>query len=65
VIEDHRHCVVCGKPTDPDKTVCSASCEEILNRQQKSMKRSRLIMLVIFIVLFIFIILSSLLSKPA
>jgi flagellar basal body-associated protein FliL len=36
-----------------------------LNRQQKSMKRSRLIMLVIFIVLFIFIILSSLLSKPA
>ncbi|MEM2889767.1 MAG: DUF2116 family Zn-ribbon domain-containing protein [Candidatus Hadarchaeum sp.] len=64
MVEDHKHCVVCGKPTDPDKTVCSLSCEEILNRQQKSMKRSRLIMLVIFVILFIFIIVSSLLSKP-
>jgi len=65
VIEDHKHCIVCGKPTDPDKTVCSPSCEEILKQQQKRMNRSRLVMLIIFIVLFAIIMLSSIFSRPA
>lgn len=65
MIEDHKHCIVCGKPTDPDKTVCSPSCEEILKQQQKRMNRSRLVMLIIFIVLFAIIMLSSIFSRPA
>ena len=35
MIDDHKHCVVCGKPMDPDKTVCSPSCDELMKQQQK------------------------------
>jgi predicted nucleic acid-binding Zn ribbon protein len=59
MVEDHKHCIVCGKPIEPDKFVCSPSCEEILKKQQKSMARSRMIMLlVIFIILIVFIVAS-------
>ncbi len=65
MIEDHKHCVVCGKPTDPDKTICSPACEALTRQQQKKMSRSRNIMLILFIVMFAIIILSSTLLKPA
>ncbi|MDI6643290.1 MAG: DUF2116 family Zn-ribbon domain-containing protein [Candidatus Hodarchaeaceae archaeon] len=57
--EDHRHCIVCGKPTGPDKFFCSPSCEEIFKTQQKRMRRSRLIMLALFIAMFIAILVMS------
>jgi predicted nucleic acid-binding Zn ribbon protein len=59
MIEDHKHCVVCGKATAPDKFFCSPSCEETYKKQQKSMARSRMIMMVFFVILFIVIILMS------
>lgn len=55
MIEDHKHCVVCGKPTEVTKTVCSPSCEEILRRQQKRMARSRMMMLIFFVVMILLI----------
>jgi predicted nucleic acid-binding Zn ribbon protein len=61
MVEDHKHCIVCGKPIEPDKFVCSPSCEEIVKKQQKSMARSRMIMLMmIFIIIIIFVVASKL-----
>ncbi len=59
MIEEHRHCIVCGKPTGADKFFCSPSCEELFKTQQKRMRRSRLIMLGLFIAMFIAIVVMS------
>jgi predicted nucleic acid-binding Zn ribbon protein len=59
MIEDHKHCIVCGKPVEMDKFVCSPSCEDILKQQQKRMARSRTIMMVLLIVVFIVIMVIS------
>jgi len=59
MIEDHKHCIVCGKPVEMDKFFCSPSCEEMYKKRQKSMARSRTVMMVIFVVIFIAIILMS------
>jgi predicted nucleic acid-binding Zn ribbon protein len=59
MVEDHKHCIVCGKATAPDKLFCSPSCDELMKAQQKRMKKSRTIMLVLFVVMFVVIIISS------
>ena len=59
MIEDHKHCIVCGKAIEPDKFFCSPSCEEMYKKQQKSMARSRTIMMVIFVVIIVVFILMS------
>ncbi len=51
MIEDHKHCTVCGNPTEVEKTICSPSCEEVLKQQQKKMARSRMMMLIFFVVM--------------
>ena len=56
--EDHRHCVVCGKAVEHDKYFCSPSCEDIFKKQRKRMARSRLIMMLIFVALFVLILFS-------
>ncbi len=56
--EDHRHCVVCGKAIEQDKYFCSLSCEDIFKKQRKRMARSRLIMMLIFVALFVLILFS-------
>ena len=63
MIDDHKHCIVCGKPVEPNKTICSPSCEEIVNQQQKKMKRSKTMMLILFIVMFVVILLMSYLPR--
>lgn len=63
MIDDHKHCIVCGKAMDPDKTVCGPSCEEVMKQQQKKMGRQRTIMLVLFLVMFAVIILVSVLQR--
>jgi predicted nucleic acid-binding Zn ribbon protein len=57
--EDHRHCIVCGKAVGSDKFFCSPSCEDIFKKQQKRMARTRLIMMVIFVLLFALIVVLS------
>ncbi|MEW6222639.1 MAG: DUF2116 family Zn-ribbon domain-containing protein [Candidatus Hadarchaeota archaeon] len=64
MVEEHKHCIVCGKATAPDKLICSPSCDHLLKEQQKRMKKSRTIMLVLFIVMFMVIMLSSMLRAP-
>ncbi len=63
MVEDHKHCVMCGKPTDPDKYICSPSCEELMKQQRKKMSRNRMFMMVFFVVMFVVIILLSLLGQ--
>lgn len=56
-VEDHKHCVVCGKPTTLDKFFCSPSCETMFKTQQNKLKKSRTLMMVLFIVMFVVMIL--------
>jgi len=62
MVEDHKHCIVCGKPTDPEKTICSTACGELMKQQQKKAGRSRMLMLILFIVMFAVIMLMSALT---
>jgi predicted nucleic acid-binding Zn ribbon protein len=62
MIEDHKHCIVCGKPVPMDQLVCSPSCDEILKKHQKSAARARTIMLVIIFVMIILIAVSAILK---
>lgn len=64
MIEDHKHCPICGKAMDPDKAICSPSCEEISKQQQKKMSRTRNIMTLLFIVMLVVLILLSTVLKP-
>jgi len=56
VVEDHKHCVVCGKPVELDKFFCSPACEEMFKRSQKQAARARFLMLGMFIVFFVLLI---------
>lgn len=56
----HKHCVVCGKAVEPDKSYCSDKCEDQLKKDQK---RQRMFFLMLFGILII-MILFSLLSAP-
>jgi predicted nucleic acid-binding Zn ribbon protein len=52
MVEDHRHCIVCGKSVDPEKFFCSPSCEELFKRQQGRLKKTRIFTMLFFIILF-------------
>lgn len=57
MVEDHRHCVVCGKPTAPDHYLCSPSCEEIFKRQQRRYQHIRLITMGMVVAVFLILLL--------
>jgi predicted nucleic acid-binding Zn ribbon protein len=59
VVEDHKHCVVCGRAIEPDKFICSPACEEVLKKSQKQAARMRFIMLGMFVALFVVLIVVS------
>ncbi|MEM2877963.1 MAG: DUF2116 family Zn-ribbon domain-containing protein [Candidatus Hadarchaeales archaeon] len=52
MVEDHRHCIVCGKATSADKFFCSPSCEALFKQGQKRASRYRNLMMVIFFLIF-------------
>lgn len=53
MVEQHKHCPVCGSPIPMKERVCSADCQKVLDQRQKSMKKSRLSL---FAVIVIFIL---------
>ncbi len=53
-IVPHRHCIVCGKAIEPDKTFCSDECEEAWNKERK---RQRNFTIFMFLMLFGFLLL--------
>ncbi|MDI6820389.1 MAG: DUF2116 family Zn-ribbon domain-containing protein [Candidatus Hodarchaeaceae archaeon] len=59
MVEDHKHCVVCGRSVAPEKLLCSVECENMFKQHQKRMLRMRLFTMAIFIALFLLILLSS------
>lgn len=59
MVEDHRHCMMCGKPTPPDKYLCSPSCEEILKRQQLRLRKTRVLNILIVLTIFVVLVILS------
>jgi predicted nucleic acid-binding Zn ribbon protein len=52
MVDDHKHCIVCGKSVPLDRLFCSPSCEEVFKQQQKRMKKTRTYTMVFFVLLF-------------
>ncbi len=63
MIEDHKHCIVCGKATGAETFFCSPSCEELFKNQRKRMARSRMLMLALFIGMFVVVMVISTLGS--
>ena len=59
MVEEHKHCIVCGKAVPSEKLFCSQECEDRFNLQQKRMGRMRLYTLLMFFALFMLIIVTS------
>ncbi|MEM0359371.1 MAG: DUF2116 family Zn-ribbon domain-containing protein [Candidatus Hadarchaeales archaeon] len=61
MVEDHRHCLSCGKAVERDKLFCSSSCEELFKKQQERMRKARTFsLLLLFLLLFLLVALSLL-----
>ena len=63
MVEEHKHCIVCGKAVPPEKFFCSQECEDRLKLQQKRMSRMRLYTMLMFFALFMLIIITSLMRS--
>jgi len=57
MVEDHKHCIVCGKAISSDRFFCSLECEDRFKQQQRRMSRMRRYMMLIFFVLLMLILL--------
>ena len=53
MVEQHKHCPVCGSPIPMKERVCSPDCEKVLQQKQASIKKTRI---ALFAVILIFII---------
>ena len=55
----HRHCPVCGKAIEPDKTFCSKECEIEMNRMQKRQRNYMIFLFVLFLIFFTLLVFTS------
>ncbi len=56
-LDDHRHCKVCGKVTDPGSETCGAACASERERRQSSRQSYRLLVYVaMFVVAIVFVL---------
>jgi|YelNatPaOPRAMG01_1025707.scaffolds.fasta_scaffold10290_9 predicted nucleic acid-binding Zn ribbon protein len=63
MVEDHRHCLMCGKAVEKEKLFCCPSCEELFRKQQERMRKARLLSLSLLLFLLFLVLLLSSLSK--
>jgi predicted nucleic acid-binding Zn ribbon protein len=56
--EEHRHCKVCGRVTDPSEETCSAKCTEELGRRRSSRQSSMNLMYLLIAVVVVLFLLS-------
>ncbi len=60
MVEDHAHCLVCGKVISPGRKFCSSKCEEKYLERKASLERSRrminILMLLTPVLLVIYIV---------
>jgi len=59
VVEDHKHCVVCGRAVTSEKLLCSPACEEVFKKHQARLRRTRLMMLAMLIILFVVLVVAG------
>ncbi|MEM3402482.1 MAG: DUF2116 family Zn-ribbon domain-containing protein [Candidatus Hadarchaeales archaeon] len=64
-MEDHKHCIICGKAIPPDKYICSPSCETILKSHQRQAQRMRIVTLGVFFLFFIILLATAILRSQA
>jgi predicted nucleic acid-binding Zn ribbon protein len=57
MVEDHKHCIVCGRVVSPDKLFDSPECEERFRLQQKRVSRMRMYLMLMMGALILLIIL--------
>jgi predicted nucleic acid-binding Zn ribbon protein len=60
MVDDHKHCIVCGRVVSSDKLFDSPECEERFKLQQRRVSRMRMYMLLMVGALFLLIIVTSL-----
>ena len=60
VVEDHKHCIVCGRAVTSEKPFCSPACEELFKKHQARLRRTRLMMLAMLAILFVILIVAGL-----
>ena len=48
MIEQHKHCPVCGTPIPMDEKFCSPNCEQIAITNQQKIRRSRRMIYILF-----------------
>jgi predicted nucleic acid-binding Zn ribbon protein len=59
MVEDHKHCIVCGRVVTSDRLFDSPECEERFKLQQRRVSRMRMYMVLMVAALFLLIILLS------
>lgn len=59
MVEEHRHCIVCGRAVASEKFICSPACEELFKKHQARLRRTRLMMLAMLVILFVFLVVAS------
>lgn len=58
--DNHRHCIVCGKPISSSELVCSPECEHKAAKQRRAQRTSTWILLgIVIFLLVIFFLVSS------
>ncbi|KAF5088936.1 DUF2116 family Zn-ribbon domain-containing protein [Methanobacterium aggregans] len=63
MVEQHKHCPVCGKPVPLSERYCSQDCEQIAAENQKKVAKTRKILYGLFIVFILVWILLTLRGK--
>ncbi len=58
-IVPHRHCIVCGKAIEPDKTFCSDECKREWDKERKRQRNFTIFMFVMFVLLFLFLMMTT------
>ncbi len=63
MVDQHKHCPICGKPIPMDERLCSPNCEKILVERQKKVAKTRKVIYIAFAALVIIYLLFALRGK--
>jgi len=58
-IVPHRHCIVCGKAIEPEKTFCSDECKMEWEKEKKRQKYFTIFMFFMFLGLLFLLMLTA------
>lgn len=63
MVDQHKHCPMCGKPIPMDERFCSPKCEQIFAERQRKVMKTRRIMYIILAAILIIYLLYTLKGK--